>query len=141
MARKVNVARVKSNRSYTVEELADAAGVTPQTVRSWIKKGLPALTEQRPFLVLGRACKGFAANAKSVRRRPLQLGEFFCLRCKCARRAAMAMADYETLTPDRGLLRAFCEVCEGPCTRMVSAAALPAWKTICQIGGNSPEQD
>src|SRR5688572_14803472 len=111
MARKVNAARVKANRSYTIEELADAAGVTPQTVRVWIKQGLSALTEQRPFLVLGWACKEFVARANSARRRPLGLGEFFCLKCKGPRGAAMGMADYEPLSPGRGLLRAFCEVC------------------------------
>ena len=53
----------------------------------------------------------------------------------------MGMADYEPLSPGRGLLRAFCEVCEGACTRLISAAALPAWRAICRIGGNNPEKD
>jgi hypothetical protein len=141
MARRIGGGRVKANRSYTVEELADTAGVTPQTVRNWIKQGLPALTEQRPFLVLGWACKEFLARATSARRRPLELGEFFCLGCKCPRGAAMRMADYEPLSPGRGLLRAFCEVCERTCTRLIGAATLPAWRAICRIGGNNPEKD
>jgi hypothetical protein len=141
MARRVNTARVKANRSYTLEELADAAGVTPQTVRAWIKQGLSALTGQRPFLVMGWACKEFSERTNSTRKRPLRLGEFFCLACKCPRSAAMGMADYEPLAPDRGFLRAFCAVCEGACTRLISAAALPAWRAICRVGGNNPEQD
>jgi hypothetical protein len=141
MARRIRTTRVKANRSYTIEELADAVGVTPQTVRAWVKQGLLALTEQRPFLVLGWACKEFSEIANSSRKRPLRLGEFLCLACKCPRGAAMGMADYEPHTLGRGLLRAFCEICEGACTRLISAASLPAWRAICQIGGNNPEQD
>jgi hypothetical protein len=141
MARRIMAARVKANRSYTVEELADTVHVTPQTVRGWIKRGLPALTGQRPFLVLGWACKEFLAGANSARKRPLDLGEFFCLGCKCPRGAAMGMADYEPLLPGRGLLRAFCKVCERSCTRVIGSTSLPAWKAICRIGGTNPEQD
>ncbi|MDQ3246746.1 MAG: helix-turn-helix domain-containing protein, partial [Pseudomonadota bacterium] len=55
--------RVKVNRSYTVEEAAEAVGATPQTVRIWIKSGLLALEGQRPVLILGWALKDFLARA------------------------------------------------------------------------------
>ena len=114
--------------------------MTPQTVRSWIKRGLPALAAQRPTLILGWALKDFLARAEASRRRPLRLGEFFCLECKSARGAAMGMADYVPLSAAHGLLRAFCAVCEGTCTRLVSAASLPAWTAICRIGGTNGGQ-
>lgn len=135
MARRISANRVKVNRSYTVEEAADAVGATPQTVRAWFKGGLPALSEQRPILVLGCALKEFLARKSAVRKRPLRLGEFFCLTCKSARAPALKMADYVPSSARHGHLRAFCEVCEGTCTRLVSAAALPAWSAIVQISG------
>ena len=52
----------------------------------------------------------------------------------------MGMADYVPLSAGHGLLRAFCAVCEGTCTRVVSAASLPAWRAISQIGGTNDEE-
>lgn len=40
MAR-VQVRRVKLNRSYTFQQLADALGLTVGTIRRWCKLGLP----------------------------------------------------------------------------------------------------
>jgi hypothetical protein len=137
MPRRISAIRVKANRNYTVEEAADVAGATPQTVRAWIKRGLPAMNGQRPVLILGSALKEFLARAEADRKRPLQVGEFFCLGCKSARAPALAMADYVALSANHGFLRAFCAVCEGPCTRVVSAAALPAWRAISEIDGTN----
>ena len=62
MARRISAIRVKANRSYTVEEAADAVGATPQTVRNWIKRGLPAMAAQRPILIIGCALKEYLAR-------------------------------------------------------------------------------
>jgi excisionase family DNA binding protein len=136
VGRRVSAVRVKANRSYTVEEAAETVGVTPQTVRSWIRQGLPALTAQRPFLILGYALKDFLASAEASRKRPLRLGEFFCLRCKTSTTAAIGLAEYAPLSTAHGRLEAFCAVCEGPCSRLVTKASLTDWTGYYQIGGN-----
>ncbi len=59
MARGASAARLKSNRSYTIEEAAQTVGVTQQTVRSWTKQDLLATTDQRPFLILGSVLGDF----------------------------------------------------------------------------------
>ena len=137
MPRRISAARIKANRTYVVEEAADAVGVTPQTVRNWVKQGLPAMNNQRPTLILGSAFKEFLASGEAARKRPLRVGEFFLLHLQGPRGPALAMADYTPLSASHGLLRAFCEACEGTCTRVVSAAALPAWRTVVRIGGTS----
>ena len=136
MARRVSAARVKAHRSYTVEEAAERVGVTPQTVRSWVRQGLTAMTAQRPYLIFGCALKEFLARAEADRKQPLRIGEFFCLRCKTARPPALGMADYSPMSRGHGRLHAFCAVCEGPCSRVVSAASLPEWVAIYAIGGS-----
>ena len=88
MARRVNTARVKANRSYTVEELADAVGVDAADGAELDQAGIAALNEQRPFLILGWACKEFLRAPNSAASGRCDLGEFFCLRCKCPRGAA-----------------------------------------------------
>ena len=139
MPRRVSAARVKANRSYSVEEAADIVGVTPQTIRHWIGRGLPAMTGTRPALILGCALKDFLARNERQRKQPLGTGEFFCFRCKQPRRAALGMADYAPLSPTHGRLNALCEVCETALSRTVRAESLPAWLTICDIGGNGME--
>ena len=128
MARRTSAARVKANRSYSVEDAADAVGVTQQTVRAWINCGLPAMTAKRPTLILGWALKEFMIRAQQQRKKPLGPGEFFCFRCKQGRRAALGLIDYHSKSPTHGRLQAICEVCEGSLSLNVSTANLPEWR-------------
>lgn len=138
MARRIRARGIKASRAYTVEELAECLGVTEQTVRGFLKAGLPALTGQRPALILGCDVQVFLADREERKRRPLAIGEFFCLRCKVPVTAAHGLADYRALTERSGRIEAFCARCEGPCSRVVSAARLPEWRRLCTLGGNAP---
>lgn len=127
MARRVSTARVKIHCAYTVEEAAETVGVTEQTIRAWIKQGLPALTTKRPTLILGWALKAFLGQAAEKRRQPLAFGEFFCMRCKAPRVPALGLVDYTSLSDRHGNLSALCDACGGTCTRIVSKRVLPEW--------------
>ncbi|SFD85076.1 MerR family transcriptional regulator [Roseivivax sediminis] len=120
MPRRVSPARIKANRNYEIEECAEALGVTPQTVRQWIRQGLPALTERRPYLVLGWQVKGWLGARQVSRSRPLQDGEFFCLTCKEPRRAAFGLTERTETADGRPVLTGFCERCEALCRRFLS---------------------
>lgn len=132
MARRVSSARIKVNRSYTVEEAASTVGVTEQTIRAWIKRGLPALQAQRPTLILGSELKVFLGSQRAPKSRPLQIGEFYCLSCKAPRKAALGMVDYQPVSATTGRLEAFCEDCEGACSRIVNVSALALWSVSCR---------
>lgn len=123
MARRYRTNRIKSHRSYEIEEVADLVGVTPQTVRIWIQQGLPALTEKRPYLILGWQLKAFLKSREKDRKKPLLTGEFYCLGCKAPRSAALGLIEHIPLENGRMMLRAFCEVCEQPCNRFVGKHA------------------
>ena len=137
MARRASAARVKSNRSYTIEEAAEAVGVTQQTIRRWIKQGLLAMTDQRPFLILGSAIRDFMKETRQKRMRPLSVGEFYCMRCKAPREAASGLVFYQSLSASHGRLEAFCAVCEGVCQRIVRDEDLRQWSAFCQIEGST----
>lgn len=94
------------------------------------------MSSQGQTLILGCVLKEYLTRAEAARKRPLQVGEFFCLSCKCARPPALAIVDYVALSASRGRLRAFCADCERTCIRMVCEAALPAWRETIQVGGN-----
>jgi len=48
-----NYRRVKTHRSYTVEEIASLLDLHKNSVRTWVKAGLPTCDGQRPMLILG----------------------------------------------------------------------------------------
>ena len=53
VAKRPNPRSIKAARTYTITEAAEALGMSFGTVRGWVKQGLPAMTAQRPFLILG----------------------------------------------------------------------------------------
>lgn len=122
MARRFSHARIKSHRSYEIEELAVCVGVTPQTVRTWIKEGLPAITDKRPFLVIGRLAKAFLKERETARKVRKGDGDFYCVSCKKRRRAALGLTEVVTLANGRRVLKGFCEACETPCCRFLPAS-------------------
>lgn len=135
MARRASAARVKANRSYTVEEAAEVTGVTAQTVRQWIKRGLPALKEERPFLILGHVLRDFLKRAEQDRRRPLGPGELYCLHCKSSTTPALGMIDYQPISETSGQIMAFCTYCEGECRRMIRRSDLERWQQAGPVAG------
>jgi excisionase family DNA binding protein len=61
--------RIKRHHSYTVDEAARAIGAARGTVRRWLDKGLPAIRDRKPFLILGDDLAAYMA-ARSVRNNP-----------------------------------------------------------------------
>lgn len=122
MARRFSYTRIKSHRNYEIEELAACVGVTPQTVRTWIKEGLPAITNKRPFLIVGYLAKAFLKERETARKVRKGDGEFYCVRCKERRKAALGLTEIVTIANGRRVLKGFCEVCETSCSRFLPAS-------------------
>lgn len=114
----------KIHRSYTVDEIARLFGVHRNTVREWIKRGLPTTDTRRPLLVLGRDLIDFLQARRAKHKRTCQPGEIYCVRCRAPRSPAGAMADYQVLTPTQGNLIGICPACETLIYRRVNAAKL-----------------
>ncbi len=119
----------KIHRNYTVEEVAGLFGVHRNTVREWVKRGLPTNDDRRPMLILGRDLVAFLRARRAKNKRTCQPGEIYCLRCRAPRAAAGDMADYQPVTETLGNLVATCALCETIMNRRVSLAKLE------QIGG------
>ena len=95
--RKPNWRRIKTLRSYTIDEAAKALGVHRNTIRHWIKKsGLRAFTDQRPHLIQGGDLVACLQGAASKRR--CGPGQFYCVKCRQPQRSAEGMVDYEPVT-------------------------------------------
>ena len=61
--------RINIHRGYSVDEVARARGVTKGTVRRWTKSGLPAITDQKPLLILGEDLIEFLTMRKAPSQR------------------------------------------------------------------------
>lgn len=81
MARRFKTQGIKRNKTYDVHELADAACVTPVTVRNWLKDGMARVDDTRPTMILGFQALDYLKSRKAKGKRPMQVGEFYCLRC------------------------------------------------------------
>ena len=114
----------KIHRNYTVHEIASLFGVHRNTVREWVKRGLPTNDNRRPMLILGRDLVAFLRARRAKNKRTCPPGELYCFRCRAPKAAAGDMADYQPLTETQGNLIAICADCETIMYRRVSLAKL-----------------
>lgn len=120
-----NYRLVKTHRSYTVEETARLFAIHRNTVRAWIKVGLPTSDQKRPALILGKSLAAFLQARRTKNKRPCAPGEIYCVRCRTQKRPAGEMVEYQTCTEALGSLVGICPDCEGMMYRRVSKAKLP----------------
>ena len=120
----------KIHRNYTVDEVATLFGIHKNTVREWVKRGLPTNDDRRPMLILGRDLVAFLTARRAKNKRTCQPGEIYCLRCRAPRAPAGDMVDYVPVTATLGNLVAICSTCETMMYRRVSLAKLE------QVRGN-----
>ncbi|MCQ8183695.1 helix-turn-helix domain-containing protein [Methylomonas sp. SURF-1] len=119
MAKLQNPNRAKIHRNYTVEEIAMLYAVHKNTVRLWIKDGLPTIDRKRPILIAGADLRRYWQSKRTCRKRKCQLFEMYCVRCKVTQRPAENMADYEPLNSDTGRLIGLCPDCGGIINKFV----------------------
>ena len=111
MPKSAKISRIKSLRCYTIPEAASVTGVSDRTIRAWIKQGLTAMTDERPTLVRGDALISYIQRQRQGRKSRLSHDEFYCLKCRAARKPAGGLIDCET-DGTRAKLSAICETCD-----------------------------
>ena len=137
MAKRTCFQKIKSNRSYTVEEAANVLLVGQQTVRAWTKAGLPTLSDRRPILILGSALRKYLKERAVKAKQPIAEDEFYCMSCKAPRKPMGMMVDFVVISDSKGRIVGICDVCEGTCSRIVSRAKLPELSRIFDVAHSS----
>lgn len=131
---------VKRHYNLTVEEAATTLGVHKGTVRRWIKKGLPALTDRKPLLILGEDLIDWL---KSQRKKPQKCApcELYCMKCRGPRQAADAKAEFHHSSNGGGNLRARCSVCGTSMNRRIGAGQIDQFRQHLSIAITQADLD
>lgn len=132
MARRPTSCHVKRHRNYTVEEVARLTGVCKGTVRRWLKGGLPAMTGQRPILILSEDLIAFLDGRRRNRVR-CKPHECYCFSCRRPRAAAFNAVEVVPLSLSSGNLRALCETCLTLMHKRIPLAKLEALGAILDV--------
>lgn len=133
MGKRANPMDVRAALSYEIEEAARALGVTPATVRNWIKDGLPVMASCKPYLILGAAIRDYLRTKREEKKRPLGPDELFCLSCRAPRKPNNLKVVVQIIGPRTSLLKGLCADCGGTCTRMISKSANTKYADIFQL--------
>ena len=109
--RRANPRLIKMHRSYSVEEAALKLGVHKNSIRGWIKAGLPILDNSRPTIILGGELKAWLDKKRKAAKRPCSPGTFYCFRCRTPKAPALGMVEYKPINNTTGNLIALCTDC------------------------------
>ena len=115
---------VKIHHSYTVGEISSLFGSHKNTVRRWVKEGLPTIDNRRPMLLLGHDIVTFLKARRAKNKRACKPGELYCVRCRAPKRPAGDMAEYTPITEKFGNLVAICPDCDAIMNQRVSLAKI-----------------
>jgi hypothetical protein len=124
LGRRPNPRLAKIHRNYSVSEVALLFGLHKNSVRQWIKKGLPVIGGKGPVLVHGRELRSFLEARRQQHKRICQPGQIYCMRCRAPKRPAADWAEYKPLTETLGNLVGICPDCDAIMNRSVSLAKL-----------------
>jgi excisionase family DNA binding protein len=112
---------IRLKYTYTVYEIADLFGITPDTVFRWIRnEGLKRIMSGRQYLVYGSSLAKFLDNKNQKRKKPCLEGEIFCCKCQLPREPIPSSINPRK-EPNR-TIRVFgkCPVCNTRINKIVS---------------------
>ena len=143
--RTFNAKIFRSRRAYSFIEIAEMLGIHPGTVQTWHKEGLKILTDGvKPYLVMGRDIHDFLKDRMRKRKKPLQLGQFFCPRCQQPRNSSARNLRIEVTNRMLGpchrqaIIRGICEVCGVRVSLFSSERKAAQWHKNGQILSEQP---
>jgi hypothetical protein len=122
--RTYNARRIKATWPYTVQEIAELFRIHKNAVLHWLKDGLQANKDQRPFLIRGEELIRFL-NARQTRKGcKCTVTEFYCFKCRGPREAYLGIVDIAIESPTRLRVKSLCAICSTPINKVQSVRDL-----------------
>ena len=131
--RRYNVRLIKATWPYTAQEIAELFDIHKNAVLRWLKEGLHADRNQRPYLIRGDELIRFLNRRQDGKRRRCGPGEFFCFKCRVPREPYLGIADIAIESPTRFRIKALCSVCDTSMNKVQNVRNLPRIKTLFNI--------
>ncbi|MFQ3245359.1 MAG: hypothetical protein ACI9SP_002006 [Arenicella sp.] len=133
MAKRLNPNLAKIHRNYLVVEVAELFGVHKNTVRAWVKSGLPICDENHPMIILGQELRDYLKAKNTGAKRPCKEDEMFCLKCRWPKKPAGGMVEYIPSNNVKGCLSAICPTCDSMMNRFSNVSKLEKMKRIWEV--------
>jgi len=87
MSRQIySLQRIKYWYVYDIDEICTLFGIHKQTVRTWLRNGLPSMDTSRPTLIYGNDLKEFLGKQNKTNKCATAFDEMFCMKCQDARK-------------------------------------------------------
>lgn len=125
--RKYNTNLIKQRHSYALAEIALIYRVHIRTAQNWVKQGMKVIdASSKPYLVYGIDIKAFLKQQANKRKCPLKEDEFFCPKCKSARKSIRGKTTINITDRKLGkcnklaFIRGLCEICRCRLIRFTS---------------------
>jgi len=139
MAKRANPMAVKASLTYEVSEAALALGKSKATIRNWIRDGLPVMSKQKPYLILGQALRDYIRATSQAAKSPLAQDELYCVSCKSAQPPQDLIVEVVPNNAQTIRLKGVCSDCGGAASRFVSRSKAQQFAVIFTFkkGGSS----
>ncbi len=123
--RRHNLSRIRQFHCYTTHEIAELFGVHKNTVRQWLKQGLPKIDGTKPFLIHGTELRAFLKQKQESRQAKCRPDELYCLRCRKPQPAWEGLADVILRNTKTMHIIGICAVCEAKTSKLASVKNIP----------------
>jgi hypothetical protein len=123
--RTYNVRRIKATWPYTVQEIAELFRIHKNAVLRWLKDGLQANKDQRPFLIRGEELIRFLKARQTSKGCRCTPTEFYCFKCRARREAYLGIVDISIESPTRLRVKSLCAMCNTPINKIQNTRDLP----------------
>lgn len=133
MPKRPNPMAINKALTYTTEEAARDLKVTTATIRNYVRRGLPVMKDQRPYLYSGEELRDFVLQERKRTKRPLGPDELFCPACKKGQRPFGLMVDLVPRNAKTAMLKGLCDACEGPSNRIIGLRHLSDFAAVFDI--------
>jgi hypothetical protein len=131
--RTYNLRLIKASWPYSVREIAALYDVHKNLVLRWLKEGLQANRDKRPFLIRGSELIRFLSVRQQSRKHKCAVTEFFCFKCRAPREAYLGIADVVIESPSRFRVKALCTVCSTAVNKMQGIEKLQKIQNIFNV--------